>query len=169
MKKYQKGFTVLELLVVVGIICIMVALVLVGLTAARSNAKDQEKISTVQTVVVGLAQFHDICRMYPAILDTVTQYPCLNNQTLLSLMPNLATTTSNSDYQYAGIADSSDPRTCIGFHMGAKLANQSNSSGTLKAGFGPAEYGTTTVLCQTSGPDFEAGATETLPWFDIKK
>ena len=85
------GFTILELLVVIGIMCILIALVLVGLNAARANSDDQRKVANVQTVAVGLAQYFEICHSYPPTLDGTATCTDLQGKTLDDLAPGVAT------------------------------------------------------------------------------
>ncbi len=143
-KSSHRGFTVLEFLVVIAIMCILIGLILVGLTAARSNARDQSRISNIQTIVVGIVQFHDICRVYPTVLDATTVYPCLdpvaNTKTFADLVPNIGTyqfDMPGSDYLYASLADPSDLNTCTGFHVGVQLEGHATSFASSKSGSAP--------------------------------
>lgn len=172
MKTFHKAFTVLEFLVVIAIMCILIALILVGLTGARSNARDQARISNVQNIVVGLAQFHDICRVYPASLASTETCFELGGKTLGNILPDIDAYHVDPRYLYAGIADASDNTSCIGMHIGVKLENANSGFASSKAGFGPASYGQylpqVLVAC-VPGADFEAGPTAPDPIFDIKK
>ena len=147
MKKFSsKGFTVLELLIVIAIMCILIALILVGLNGARAHSHDENKMSTIQTIVVGLGQYHDICNVYPATLTGSPQASgetCtgLNGKYLSDLIPNLASYNFNggsSDYWYTPLAtgdqNNPDPNTCIAFHIGVKLET-TDSNETSKSGF----------------------------------
>ena len=62
-KTNKKGFTLIELMVVIAIIAILATAVLVSLDAARSRAKDTNKISAV-TQIRSLAETY-----YSATLD----------------------------------------------------------------------------------------------------
>lgn len=87
----HKGFTVLEFLIVIAIMSILVGLILVGLTAARTNARDQEKISNLQKIALGIQQYHDICNQYPSDLDDQETCPDLQAQgaTLKTIIPEI--------------------------------------------------------------------------------
>ena len=123
----HKGFTVLEFLIVVAIMAILVGLILVGLNAARENARDQEKISNLRRIALGIQQYHDMCREYPA--DLIPSQPLcntLNTETLEKLIPDIGVfrfEDDTSDYGYAPIADGypEDPDTCTGYHLWVKL------------------------------------------------
>jgi prepilin-type N-terminal cleavage/methylation domain-containing protein len=168
-----KGFTVLELLIVIAIMCILIALILVGLDAARAHSQDENKMSTIQTIVVGLGQYHDICNSYPPVLDATTVYPCLGNQTFASLVPNIAKynfTDPNSGYEYAALASPADLTTCTAYHIGGTLET-TDSNEVSKAGFLLSTYNgdnpnNQLTLCNGSSPDFDGTGPLT---FDLEK
>lgn len=66
--KSQKGFTLLELLVVIAIIAILAAVIIVNLNSARTSANDAK----VQSAVEGLSQAFTLyaAQNSPADLDT---------------------------------------------------------------------------------------------------
>lgn len=124
MKKFKEnknGFTVLEFLVVVAMMGILIALVLVGLTRARSQSRDQGKVSEIQKIAIGLEQYYDICGKYPEDLTGTETCPALDiqNKTIADILPEVASMSfnqTNSPYFYAGI-----PFQCTGFHIGVQL------------------------------------------------
>ena len=174
MKKFHKGFTVLELLIVIAIMCILMGLILVGLNAARSHSHDEDKVTNVQTVVVGLTQYYDACRSYPATLDPTTACPSLGTKMLADFIPNLASYNFNqpgSDYMYTGLTvDTTDHSDCTNFHIGVKLEADSSAFTAQKSGFNStlANLPTGMVVCS---PSLSSGfdATSTASIFDIKK
>lgn len=155
----HKGFTVLELLIVIGIITVLISLVLVGLNSTRKHSSDERKVSNVQTIVVGLVEYFNICREYPADISGRATCPDLRGKTLKDLIPDIGIYASNHAYLYAGLADSQSPDICSGFHIGVTLeagdAAFHNKSGAAPSG-----------TCHQSGQDF-AGNVTTV--FDIKK
>ncbi len=126
LKVKHKGFTVLEFLVVVAIMSILVGLILVGLNAARSNARDQEKIANLQKIALGIEQYRDICREYPADLIPDQRCDNLNGSTLENLIPDIATygfEDTTSEYGYMPIDDDygNGPNTCSSYHVWVRL------------------------------------------------
>jgi type II secretory pathway pseudopilin PulG len=60
------GFTVLELLVVIGAVALLLALLMPAMARAREAARRTQCSSNLRAIGVGLAQYHDVFRMYPA-------------------------------------------------------------------------------------------------------
>lgn len=65
----KKGFTLIEILIVVAIIAILASIVLVGLTGARAKARDAKRISDVTSVQNVLELYYTRCGFYPGQVD----------------------------------------------------------------------------------------------------
>jgi len=164
----HKGFTVLEFLIVVAIMAILVSLILVGLTAARTNARDQERISNLQKVALGVQQYHDICREYPADLIPAQGCPELNGGTLETLIPDIAGYDFNSgaDYNYTAIAlDPLDLNSCSSFHLWVQLEKERDTNASR---FDSASLVDSTI-CAASTSSASIDATTDLTIYDIHK
>lgn len=64
-----KGFTILELLMVMLMITLLIAMVLVGFSRAKKNVNDDELLANLDLVRLGLEQYHSQCKVYPDQLD----------------------------------------------------------------------------------------------------
>lgn len=62
----QKGFTLLELLIVISIIGILATLVVVNLGGARGSARDAQRISDLKTIQTALEAYFNDYGCYPA-------------------------------------------------------------------------------------------------------
>ncbi len=128
MKKYsQQGFTVLELLIVLGIMTILIGLILVGLTRARSHSRDEQRVANLQTIALALQQYHDVCKEYPHNLKAVETCDALSPANLGSFIANIndypvSTNGLNSEYDYLPLAYDGDyPNVCTGYHLFTRL------------------------------------------------
>lgn len=110
----------LELLVVLAIMTILMGLVLVGLNAVRENSRDQARVSKLHTIVIGLQQYHDVCRVYPWTLNETETCPELGNATLGSFIPEVEDL-DMTEYDYVALAKWPDMSVCTGFHIGVLL------------------------------------------------
>lgn len=72
----KKGFTLVELVIVLAIIGIFTTVVFGSITTSRSKARDNSRISDMKTIQLALALYYDVNKFYPAnlsILDDVGQ------------------------------------------------------------------------------------------------
>lgn len=60
-----RGFTLLELLLVIGIISILAGVFLQGLSGFRSQGRDSQRIADLRIVEEGLEQYYAKCGYYP--------------------------------------------------------------------------------------------------------
>ena len=165
----HKGFTVLEFLIVVAIMAILVSLILVGLNAARTNARDQEKISKLQKVALGIEQYHDICREYPANLIPAQTCNELNGGSLETLIPDIADYNFNSgaEFNYTAIAlDPLDQNSCSSFHLWVQLEKGRDTNASR---FDSVNLVTGAAVCAVSTSPAQKDATTDLTVYDIHK
>src|SRR5690606_31734057 len=98
--KSQKGFTVLELLIIIGMIGLLVGLALVGLNNARQKSRDDSRVSNVQLVQIALEEFKSICRNYPNNLDTSANNCLLASATFADFLPAIPQNPGNTQFMY---------------------------------------------------------------------
>ncbi len=64
--KQKKGFTLIEILIVVAIIAILASVVLVGLGPTQEAGRDARRISDLSEVQNGLELYYNKCGIYPS-------------------------------------------------------------------------------------------------------
>ncbi|MFA6554631.1 MAG: type II secretion system protein [Candidatus Paceibacterota bacterium] len=105
MKKYfsnNKGFTLVELMVVIAIIAILTGVIIVSVSGARGKARDGKRVSDISQIQLALEQYFDRCRVYPATLAlTATHTNCpvgVTLATFIAVIPKDPVSASNYDY-----------------------------------------------------------------------
>ncbi|MCS7469865.1 DUF1559 domain-containing protein [Stieleria sp. ICT_E10.1] len=91
-RRYHNGFTLLELLVVVGVIGILVGLLLPAVQASREAARRMSCSNNLKQVALGVAQYHDAFRILPPHGTGTfnnTNDPAATNQFRLSFLVSI--------------------------------------------------------------------------------
>lgn len=64
-REKDRGFTLVELLVVVAIVALLAVLVLINIGSIRAKARDSRRVADIKSIQEGLAMYHDNHRVYP--------------------------------------------------------------------------------------------------------
>lgn len=62
---FNKGFTLIEMMVVVAIIGILSSIIVLSLTGAKGKARDARRVSDLGQLQLALELYFDRCNMYP--------------------------------------------------------------------------------------------------------
>ncbi len=62
---FNKGFTLIEMMVVVAIIGILSSIIVMSLTGAKGKARDARRVSDLGQLQLALELYFDRCNMYP--------------------------------------------------------------------------------------------------------
>jgi prepilin-type N-terminal cleavage/methylation domain-containing protein len=125
----KKGFTLIEILIVVAIIAILASVVLVGLGPTQQAGRDARRISDLSEVQNGLELYYNKYGIYPGSAAGVAQSPGATWAALGTAIvgANVGVTTLPSDpskgasYQYWYGTNN------ISYVVGAHLENSNNS------------------------------------------
>lgn len=107
--KISKGFTLVELMVVIAIIAILTGIIVTNFTQAKAKARDAKRISDIANLQLALALFFDRCNGYPPTpLVTTGQGstistcpPGITLGNYISKIPTPPTTIATDLYTYA--------------------------------------------------------------------
>jgi prepilin-type N-terminal cleavage/methylation domain-containing protein len=137
--KLQKGFTVLEFLIVIAIIMILLAIILPSLQTARERSYDEKRVTDLKTISLELEQFKQACGGYPNKLDVML--PCgddmTGNNNLGKYIPELTQYNISDDtlpgyIMYTPFSVSPTDPVCVAFHLAITL--QSDTTGIFANG-----------------------------------
>ena len=77
---YQKGFTIIELLIVIAIIAILAGLVLNNFQGAQAKARDTQRITKIRALHTKLEEFYNEANGYPASALADPNFPGMDAQ-----------------------------------------------------------------------------------------
>ncbi len=76
----QKGFTIIELLIVIAIIAILAGLVLNNFQGAQAKARDTQRVTRINAIHSKLEEFYNEANGYPASAGTITNFPGIDSK-----------------------------------------------------------------------------------------
>ena len=144
-----KGFTLIELVVVVGIIGILAVIVTSYLGTARNKGDDTRRVADIKQIQTALGLYYDSHQNYPPTLNLL-----VTDNDIASL-PIPPSGTGETSYKYSALGNGSN---CNDYHIGVTFEDVSstilNSDTDAVAG----------SVCDESASDF-SGAD---PVYDVK-
>jgi len=116
----SKGFTLLEMLIVLGIIATLIAIASISYSTAQKKSRDSRRKSDLKIVQNALEQYYSVCGYsYPVIGGgIVPTIGCLSSGAVLlptaavdprTITPYLVPTSTASQYQICATLESESP------------------------------------------------------------
>jgi prepilin-type N-terminal cleavage/methylation domain-containing protein len=132
LKKVQKGFTIIELLIVIAIIAILALLVLNNFQGAQAKARDSQRQTDINNMHAKLEEFYNEQSGYPDTFTAATfpgidaealKDPKGNSVTISAAVANAAALSTASpgaagnQYTYTPYGCSGTPVRCTGYQL----------------------------------------------------
>lgn len=95
----KRGFTIIELIVVIAIIAVLAAIVMVNVTVYIAKARDARRTADIRQVQVALAMYYTDNGFYPTSPDN-TLIGALNGILNPKYIGNIPVSPSGADYHY---------------------------------------------------------------------
>ena len=123
----KKGFTLVELMIVIAIIGLLSGIIITSLTGSKAKSRDARRISDVNQIQLALEQYFDRCGQYPVqINDTTADNGCvglsINLGSFISVIPQ-----DPNGGSYGYVVNSTDTDYVIHALLEASNAAQQNS------------------------------------------
>ncbi len=101
--RQNKAFTLIELLVSIAIIALLTSIVFASLSSARARSRDGKRISDIKQIQLGLENYFDVCKQYPADFAVLTSGgTCVGGSgTFSAILPSMPKDPKNNNlYAY---------------------------------------------------------------------
>jgi general secretion pathway protein G len=141
--KLRRGFTIIEILVVIGIIAVLTVIVFPSINNIRAKNRDTERVADIATIQLGLSLFYNQTGSYPTTLSDPNLVP--------KYFPADAIIgpTSANEYIYVPLSRGSGTK-CTYYHLGTLLelpsaqidtaSTFSSKSGAISNGYSYCTY-----------------------------
>ncbi len=138
-RKSQRGFTIVELIVMISVIVILSVFIVSNVKTQRMKARDQARVSDINTIRIALEDYRLACGEYPSRIEPDTNNGCPYGQKLSDFLPTIPVDEPHSNlygdswieegknnYLYAGLSNTPNGK-CYDYHVAAVLEmNEAN-------------------------------------------
>jgi type II secretion system protein G len=128
----KKGFTIIEILIVLAIIGIMFAIVTTYLTAAKQRGRDAVRIANVKELQQAIEIYFSNCYQFPATLEALMN-DCGGSSNSRPILNSIPKDPLGRDYGYYTTSNRSNMP--MAYHVCAEL--ELSTTGTGKSGQPP--------------------------------
>lgn len=194
MKKH-KGFTIIEVLVVVAVMTILVVMALVNVNRTRSQTRDKIRLAHLQEIRLAIEEYKSACGEYPARLELEENNGCPSGVTLGDFILELPVNPEYADipsfyggdgstpepftydgYLYVGLTNSLGGK-CYEYHVGVPLESSKDGNSYRQADYFTEDHDCDDVsvssepynrVCATSEDDFDGSNDTTYGLYDVR-
>jgi len=153
-----KGFTLIEVIVVIGIIALLTTVIYASLSGARAQNRDQQRVADISNIQLALELYFNMKKQYPDRLWSETGIECQEGiTTCLTDVPNIFPQKLNPPGNYAGDGYFYVPlggSKCISYHLWTRLETKNNSALTSRKGFDSTDVS----VCEGGNGDHKVNA-----------
>jgi prepilin-type N-terminal cleavage/methylation domain-containing protein len=125
MPKLVRGFTLIEVLVIIAIIGILSAIMYNSFSGAKTKSRDNKRIADISLIRLSLEQYYSKFHFYPLVLNDSTFVPAYLNS--LPQDP-----TAGASYGYLPMTRVTDSSYCTYYQLWAQLESSSSYLSTKK-------------------------------------
>lgn len=132
----RRGFTLIEILIVIGIIAILAAVVIVAINPARqfAQARNSQRSSNVNTILNATHQYAiDNTGTLPASITTTATEICATGAASCTGLVDLSVLTASGTYLVSLPVDPSCPDACATNGIGYTIVEDANGRITVNA------------------------------------
>lgn len=115
--KNKFGFTIVEVLVVIGVIALLTVIIFPAVNEIRAKNRDAERVSDIAAIQLGLSLYYSHKGVYP---NSITD-PNLNLVPKYFPSDSLISPSGDAEYIYVPLARTARSDKCIYYHLGVEL------------------------------------------------
>lgn len=113
----KKGFTFVEIMVVISLILIFTLIIIININDSRKNSRDKARIADINSIKLALSDYYSVCKKYPDSLSLSANNCEQSGITFGDFIGSIPTDPSPGG-SYLYVALMSD---CSDYHLGAEM------------------------------------------------
>ncbi len=114
--KKSKGFTLVEVVVVIAIMGVLYGIIYSSFDVSRANSRDQQRVSDISAIQLALEQYFNKNGVYPSTLNTLTVKSDLIPNAYIPQIPT-PPSIGETAYQYFPMTKTIDSTNCVSYQL----------------------------------------------------